>query len=96
MDPSVYITLIINIKFKLEKDRLISVVSDNGIGRVAAAKINRPAKHQSKAIEITKERLDIIHSTSNENGHLKIIDLYEAEQPSGTQVILPTPYKKLW
>jgi ligand-binding sensor domain-containing protein len=84
----------IYITFAKEEGVLISKVKDDGIGRLAAAKLKQHTSvHQSKAIVITKERLDIINKDYNITNALSIDDLPEGQ---GTEVIIKTPYTKLW
>ncbi len=83
----------ITIRFEKGDNALICSVTDNGIGRVAAKKLNRNAeKHESKAIKITQRRLRLLEQEHRGSASLKTIDLYNEEQKaSGTKVILKLP-----
>lgn len=69
-------------------------VTDNGIGRKKADEINRNSKetyHQSTALAVTQERLDLLQENSEVKG-LEIIDLYDDNgNPAGTKVIIIVP-----
>lgn len=46
------------------------------------------------AIEITRERIDLLNRTFGVNGYVEIIDLQEIEQ-HGTRVVVQIPYLKM-
>lgn len=78
-----------------EKDNLLECsVSDNGIGRVKSAELNRSSKetyHQSTALIVTQDRLSMIHSDKVLKS-LEIIDLYDDfEKAEGTKIIVRIP-----
>lgn len=77
---------IINLSFNLEGEYLISKVQDNGVGRDSGH--NNPKYHQSKAIEITKQRLDLISIKTGKKTKFEILD---HKNPSGTEVIITFP-----
>ena len=80
----------LNIRFKLEKQTLVCVITDNGIGRAAAEKAlhQREAKHKSTALMITQERLDNLNQNKT-TPSIEIIDLYhENGAPNGTEVMV--------
>jgi len=83
----------IEIGFKLEPEKLICSISDNGIGRKAASQ-NPNGSHESKAISITQRRLNLLVSEHNLafQPSLAIEDLVNPQnQPIGTTVILTLP-----
>jgi ligand-binding sensor domain-containing protein len=87
-----------------EKDRNISIIiekgaghlectiTDNGIGRVASAKMNelRSSKHKSTGMDLTIKRLDILSEGKGKYA-VEVEDLYENNEPSGTCVRLIIP-----
>jgi len=87
-----------------EKDRNISIIiekgaghlectiTDNGIGRVASAKMNelRSSKHKSAGMDLTIKRLDILSEGKGKYA-VEVEDLYENNEPSGTCVRLIIP-----
>lgn len=80
----------IDINFDLKDDFLHCVVVDNGIGREKSEALKglSPKKHQSAAIDITKERLDTM-SPDTEMPKLQITDLKNKDgSAAGTKVEL--------
>lgn len=83
----------ITIGLKLQNNQLVCSVQDNGIGRAAAGqrKETSPA-HESKAIAITRRRLDILDQRNGAATDLQITDLKdETGRPSGTKVTIRLP-----
>ena len=73
----------------LEKDYIKYVIEDNGVGRSQSADYNKINKlhHRSVGLKITEDRIHLFNQDENSNGHIKIIDLYNAEnKPDGTRV----------
>jgi sensor histidine kinase YesM/ligand-binding sensor domain-containing protein len=95
------------ISFQRKNGMLVCEVTDNGIGRKAAAESQKHKQHESKAIDITKERIAFLETEENgtrggaEQGKAKpqfiIEDLYdENNHAAGTSVILTIPLKNIW
>lgn len=83
----------LKIEFEQKDENLICCVDDNGIGRKAALKNQKNKEHNSKAMEITTERLQLFDSSST----MKIIDKFDDHQKSlGTKVIITLPLKYNW
>ncbi|MGH2564582.1 MAG: sensor histidine kinase, partial [Ginsengibacter sp.] len=73
----------------LENDYIKYVVEDNGIGRNQSSDYNKINKlhHKSVGLKITEDRVRLFNHDENINGHIKIIDLYTADnKPDGTRV----------
>jgi ligand-binding sensor domain-containing protein len=73
---------------------LVCVVEDNGIGREKALelKMQKPGnRKRSMAMQITKERLDMINKLYNTNTSVEVIDLNEGGRAAGTRVELVIP-----
>ncbi len=82
------------IRMTLEKDNLLCVVEDNGIGRENAMKIkaSKNLKRDSMAMSITEDRMELYRTELGEEFSLKITDLKdETGNPSGTRVELTFP-----
>ncbi len=81
------------IGFEVKEDQLICSVEDNGIGRKAATDFKSSSStHESKAIKITKRRLEILEEKEQRPTDLKIIDLKnEKGQAIGTKVQITLP-----
>jgi len=76
----------INILFESQNDELVCSVDDNGIGR-KSTKTSIPFNEKSsKGIAITQNRIDVLNSTKNANGSIKIVD-----KDVGTKVIITLP-----
>ncbi|MFK7834560.1 MAG: tetratricopeptide repeat protein [Winogradskyella sp.] len=72
-------------------------IIDNGIGRIAARKINNQKKLQrnSVGIDITKARLANFSESFSNSYSLQIEDLYDNETPIGTKIKLEIPTNKV-
>jgi len=87
----------IKIEIDLVADFLQCTITDNGIGRDAAAKIKekRKVKQKSIGMTITKERLDLINDQKETGVSVKIIDLFDNKKGQntvkGTKVIVNIP-----
>jgi tetratricopeptide (TPR) repeat protein len=85
----------LNIRFKKLNTQMIIEVEDNGLGINHATQQKNDHKvksHESMAIKITKERLDVIHNDSGGKVGLEIIDKKEVNPfDHGTlvRIILP-------
>lgn len=64
----------LNIRFKKVGPQLIVEVEDNGVGIGASIAKDKGKNHESMAIKITKERLDVIRNDSGGKVGLEIID----------------------
>lgn len=76
--------------FTTEENILTIEIEDNGIGR-KASELKKPATslHDSKGVELIQERLNAYKSMNNNNlAELRIIDLEENNEPTGTLVQL--------
>jgi len=84
---------ILKIEFKKVNQFLYCIVDDDGIGREAALKNQTNKEHQSKAMDIIKERLLLFSTQST----IEIIDKKNASNFSlGTKVIIKIPLKYKW
>ena len=74
--------------------KLECIVEDNGIGRRKAAEIKAQkigATHfESRGLALSQQRISLLGSTGG-NGSVKIDDLYEDGQPTGTKVSIYLP-----
>lgn len=85
----------IEIRFSREDGTLICTVQDDGIGFEASAERNKNRPHQSKAIEITRERLELLEQRSGGACHLEITDI-SSNGSTGTLVTIRMPVKQVW
>ncbi|MCK7556186.1 hypothetical protein MKQ70_14645 [Chitinophaga sedimenti] len=87
------------VTMKLENDLLYCAVDDDGIGweQSNALKSNKLVKHESTAISVIKERLQIIKSFNGGIGKLEIIDKFKSGSGSGegTLVVVRIPIVKI-
>lgn len=73
----------------LENDYIKYIIEDNGIGRTQSEDYNKINKlrHVSVGLKITEDRIHLFNHLDNENGQIKIIDLYNNDgEPAGTRV----------
>lgn len=80
----------IEITMKERFGMLEVVITDNGVGRTKAGKIKKNKSHKSMALEITRERIEIMNKKYKGKGSLTISDLDE-KQKTGTRVIICLP-----
>jgi sensor histidine kinase YesM len=85
----------LKVSFVKKNNQLECIVEDNGIGRVASKMIQKNKEHQSKALEITNERLDLFNNNIGKST-IEIIDLETHLIPSGTKVIITIPLIVIW
>jgi len=85
------------VHFSRKGKRLSCVIEDNGIGRAKAKKLKSQIdqSHKSVALDITKERLDLLRTGKAVKNSLQIIDLKNAQgEASGTRVELIIPIEE--
>ncbi len=84
----------IDIRFEQKEGLIYCSVSDNGVGRIRAAKINsnRAAPHRSAGIAITIRRLELLHQVQGKSCTYTVTDKYdEQENAAGTTVVFSIP-----
>lgn len=85
---------IIVIRFTQKENALICSVKDNGVGRAAAAvlKSKEHIEYQSKGMQLTERRIQLLNTGLENNITVDIIDLKnEDDEPCGTEVIIEIP-----
>ena len=82
----------ISVSASRNNDMLQIVVKDNGIGRKSSAKTKKIKTHKSMAINMTRERIEILNRKYRSNGNLTIEDA-DAKTGRGTQVTILLPLK---
>ena len=81
-----------NVEITEEDEILVVKVRDNGVGRAKAAELKAHSTgHKSFAMNITKERLDLLNEKYGTNASVSVNDLYENGNASGTEVTLKIP-----
>jgi Ni,Fe-hydrogenase maturation factor len=72
---------------------LVIKITDDGIGRVAAAAIKskKETYHKSLGTKVTGERIALINEKFKSNATVVINDLYNNNEAAGTQVIIKLP-----
>jgi LytS/YehU family sensor histidine kinase len=81
---------LIEITMKERFGMLEVVITDNGVGRTKAGKIKKNKSHKSMALDITRERIEIMNKKYKGKGSLTIEDL-DVKQKTGTRVIICLP-----
>lgn len=73
-----------------QKDEIIIVVEDNGIGRQKAKELEKSGLEESKSfgLKITEDRMNLMESIRGKKSDFKIVDLFENKHPAGTKVII--------
>lgn len=80
------------IRFEKDQQRLVCSVEDNGVGRESARQLKEGAEHVSKALTITRQRLQLLEAEKGVATGFETIDLVEPDgQPAGTKVTLTLP-----
>lgn len=75
--------------------QLECIVEDNGIGREASKGNQKYKEYESKAIEITTERIALFSENVGKST-FEIIDLTSNQMPSGTRVLVTIPLISIW
>jgi LytS/YehU family sensor histidine kinase len=81
---------IIEIHMKEHAGMLTIEITDNGVGRTKAGKIKKNKTHKSMAIDITRQRIEIMNKKYKGKGSLTIEDL-DLQNSRGTRVIICLP-----
>ena len=87
----------LSVKFKMKSENiLVCEVTDNGIGREKAKEFRLQRKgllkHESKGMQMVKERLQLFNGTTNDNSHVSIFDLKnDTGENQGTKVVIEIP-----
>ncbi len=82
----------INIQFRQGLEHLHLVVEDNGIGREQALSLKTNSEHRSLALEIIRDRLNLLSKRVKQQFEFQITDLKDEDQhASGTKVSLSLP-----
>jgi sensor histidine kinase YesM len=87
-------TLFISIK-DYDKEYVTCIIKDNGIGRVASAKIkaNSGIKRESLGMQITEERIELVKQVYQKVIKIVIIDhVNDKNESLGTEVTISIPY----
>ncbi|MBX2873003.1 MAG: histidine kinase [Saprospiraceae bacterium] len=82
------------VRIRRDDQHLICEIEDDGIGRVAARKIqeNTNRVHRSLGMKITKDRIQMMNETQGIPARIEIIDLYgEGGKATGTKVVVYLP-----
>ncbi|MBC7851073.1 MAG: histidine kinase, partial [Chitinophagaceae bacterium] len=79
-----------------DQNSLNCTITDNGIGRAEADRINQQnlsgVLHQSKGIQIVEERLKLLQQKTDKKSSMIIEDHIHNGEPTGTSVHLVIPY----
>ncbi len=84
----------LSVHFNMNENNLECTIEDNGIGREAALELKRKKTegYESKGLEVTSERLDILKTRIEENSSIEFFDLFDQSgNASGTKVIIRIP-----
>ncbi len=84
----------LKIIFRLEKQCLLGIIEDDGIGRKKSSELRSETRkdHQSRGMEITKDRISVLNKMENTNIEVEIIDkTNDTYGSSGTLVIIKIP-----
>ncbi len=84
----------VKVVFYEENNYLICSVKDNGVGRAASAKIKtqQHIEYQSKGMQLTAKRIELLNTEVTHKASVTIIDLMDDNNIAiGTEVILKIP-----
>ncbi|MDP3558305.1 MAG: histidine kinase [Bacteroidota bacterium] len=86
----------LNVRFlQFDENRLMCVIDDDGVGRTMDLPSNNPLKSKSLALDIIRQRLELITKSAGINCFFKIIDKEDDELNSlGTRVEVLIPILK--
>jgi LytS/YehU family sensor histidine kinase len=87
---------LLKLNILVDGEYLICSIEDNGIGREASSHSNSWKEgYRSMGMEVTKERLQLLNSTSDKVANFQIFDLHdEFGMASGTRIELKIPYEE--
>ncbi len=90
-------TGLITLDFYIEKDSLICIVTDNGMGinRSKAMKENLVSMHKSMALDITNKRLQMVEDSTAKEARVTIEEIEEMGEIKGTKVTVILPLQFL-
>jgi hypothetical protein len=85
----------LDIRFSIEKNKLVCSIEDNGIGRKRSAELKSTKKHTSTGMKNAEERIALLNSTTHEKISVEIVDrINDAGEAAGTRVILFFPVNR--
>jgi ligand-binding sensor domain-containing protein len=85
----------LHIRFYLEKNKLVCIIEDNGIGRKRSMELHQSQYHTSVGMKNVEERIELLNSTAREKISVDIIDLEDpGGNATGTRVILKFPINR--
>jgi hypothetical protein len=83
----------ISVSIKRNENLLEVLIEDNGVGRKQAAKTKKIKNHKSMAIEITRERIEILNRKYMVKGLVEIQDLASNGQGTKVRILLPLKFE---
>jgi len=85
----------ISINFSIEKELLVCVILDDGVGINTSVKNkeNSVLAHKSMALDIIKKRLEMISESTDQNASIQTEELKKNNKVSGTKVTLWLPLR---
>jgi LytS/YehU family sensor histidine kinase len=84
----------IMIKVRVENDKLICTVEDNGVGRLVAGqfKMRESMDRQSRGMSVTADRIEMMNKDNKQKIELLVQDLIDQNnEPLGTRVTVSFP-----
>ncbi len=84
----------VSVRFSFDENSVRCKITDNGIGRTAARKISSKKRrnHKSMALQLIKDRLELIQKQNDKATNIQIIDLYDQQKHAvGTEVNIQVP-----
>lgn len=80
-----------------DTDSMVISINDNGVGRAYTEELKKRTMdiHNSRGISLTEERIALYNKTHHSAVSFEIIDKYENDIPTGTQVIIKFPLKNI-
>lgn len=83
---------LIEVEFILQNKILIITITDNGIGRDAASKIETGTRRKHLGLRVIYQRLQLLNDLNHTDGYtMQIIDLIDVKGNTGTRVVLKIP-----
>ena len=82
------------VRFRIENEQMLCIIDDNGVGRARSRTLNGSAAHRSAGIDITLNRLRLLHSLHRSVCRYDVDDKKNDEGNSlGTTIFFSIPYK---
>ena len=82
---------------KLDKEWMLCIIEDNGIGREKAMEIKKRSRksYKSRAMQIIDERVQILNQSKESNISIEVSDVLDEQgEVGGTKAVVKIPFEE--